>query len=264
MWVNIYGDDTGFNTSWVIVIPYLNSGGLLLFSILWPMFGWPLVWILLFARSALVSDIPVAYSATWLVCGVFGRAGGSARCMGMGFCAIPTCMLVLGVWCCFCCYCGWDWGHQLHLLTALTVLDQRPIALRLSAMAMWVMNVWSILAVVALRSRESNFLTTSLSVRAQTRCNWTFYSFSLSAGKLHLLARALRWSTSSSGVSPGFVHTSSNWYIQHCWDTVWSFWDAKWSRKDFALFLVAAISSVVTLVGVHWFYFQQPMSTEEI
>ena len=71
----------------------------------------------------------------------------------------------------------------------------------------------SILAVVALRSRVSNFLTSSLSVRAQTRWNWTFHSFTSSVGMLHLLARALRKSTSSSGVSLGLILTSSNWYI---------------------------------------------------
>ena len=77
--------------------------------------------------------------------------------------------------------------------------------------------------------------------------------------KLHLLARALRQSTSSSGVSPGLIYTSSNWYIWHHWDKVWSIWDAKWSRKDFMLFLVATISSVVTLAGVHWFHFLWPV-----
>ena len=78
----------------------------------------------------------------------------------------------------FCCCCwGWDWGHWLHLLTALTVLDLRPIALKLSAMAMWVLYVSSILAVVVLRSRVSNFLTSLQSVRAWTRWNWKFHSF---------------------------------------------------------------------------------------
>ena len=134
-----------------------------------------------------------------------------------------------------------------------------PIALRLSAMAMWVLLVSSILAVVALRSRVSNFLTSSLSVRVQTRQNWTFYSFSSSVGKLHLSERALRWSTNLSGVSPDLIHTSSNWYIWHCWNTVWSIWDAKWSRKDFALFLIVTVSSVITHAGVHWFHFQQPV-----
>ena len=133
------------------------------------------------------------------------------------------------------------------------------MAWRLSAMAMWVLYVSGILAVVALRSRASNFLTSSLSVRAWTRQNWTFCSFTSSVGKLHLSARALRWSTSSSEVSPGLIHTSSNWYIWHLWDTVWSIWDAEWSRKDFALFLVAATSSVAIPAGVHQFYFWQPV-----
>ena len=113
---------------------------------------------------------------------------------------------------------------------------------RNNSMAMWVLHVSSILAAVALRSRASDFLTNLLSVRACTRQNWTFCSFSSSVGKLHLSARALRQSTSSSGVPPGLIHTSSNWYIQHLWDTVWSIWDAKWTRKDFLLFLVAFFS----------------------
>ena len=222
-----------------------------MFSTFGPMSGWLPVWILLFTRGASASDIPVAYSATWLACGVLGRTGGSARCIG--FCTIPTCILVLGVWC-FCCCCSeQDWGHWLSLLTALIVLDLRPIALRLSAIAMF-LHVSRILAVGALKSRVSNFLTSSLSVRAQTTQNWTFCSFSSSVGKLHLLARALRQSTSSSGVSPDFICTLSNWYTRHHWETVWSIWDAKLSRKDFALFLVAAISSVVTAAGVHLFH----------
>ena len=132
-----------------------------------------------------------------------------------------------------------------------------PIAMRLSAMAMWVLHVSNILAVVALRSRASNFLISSLSVRAWTRWNWMFHSLSSSVGKLHILARALRQSTSSSGVSPGLICTSYNWYIWHLWYTVQSIWDAKWSRKDFVLILIAATSSVVTLACVLWFHFWQ-------
>ena len=188
---------------------YINSVGLLLFSTFSSTFWWLLIWILLSTGGASASDIPVTNSATWLTCGVLGRAGGSAWCMEHS--AIPTWMLLLGSqWFCCCC-CGQNWGHWLHLLTALTVLDPRSIALSLSDMAMWVLHVSSILAVVALRSRVSNFLTSSLSVRAWTRWNWIFHSFSSSVGKLHLSARALRWSTSSSGVSPGLIHTSSNW-----------------------------------------------------
>ena len=99
MLVNIYGDDTDFITLWVIVIPYINSVSLLSFSTLGPTSGWLLVWILLFTRSALTCDVPVAYSATRSASGVLGRAGGSVRCMG--FCAIPTCLVVLGVHCFF-------------------------------------------------------------------------------------------------------------------------------------------------------------------
>ena len=247
-----------FTALWIIVISYIDSVGLLLFSTFGPTSGWLLVWILLFTGSALAPDIPVAYSANWSAFGVLGRAGGSARYMG--FCAIPTRMLVLGIWC-FLLLLLWVRLRSLGLfLTRLTVLDPRPCtALMLSGMVMQVLHVSSILTVVALRSRANNFLTTSLSVRAWTRWNWTFCSFSLSIGKLRLLTNALRWSTSSSGVSPGLTCTSSNWYIQHCSDTVWSIWDAKWSRKDFMLFLVAAISSVATPASVHWFHIWWPV-----
>ena len=124
-------------------------------------------------------------------------------------------------------------------------------------MAVWVLHVLSILAVVALRSRVSNFLTSLLSLRAWTRWNGNFIPFPHLLGSLSV--RALWWTTNSSGVSPALIHTSSNWYIQHHWDRVWSIWDAKWFRKDFVFFLVVAISSVVTLVGVYWFHFWQPV-----
>ena len=87
MWVNIYGDDMDFITSWVIVITYINSVGLLLFSTFGPHLG-----SFLFG-GALASGISVTNFTTWPACGVLGRAGGSARCMG--FCAIPSCILVL-------------------------------------------------------------------------------------------------------------------------------------------------------------------------
>ena len=153
---------------------------------------------------ALASDIPMAYSATWWACGVLGRAGGSARYMG--FHAIPTGMLVLEVQCFCCCCCGQDWGHQLHLMTALTVLDLRPIAL-LVCYGFVSSACFSHLAFVAFRSKVSNFLTSSLSVRAWTRWNWTFCSFSSSVRKLHLWARALRRSTSYLGsLQAWFTH----------------------------------------------------------
>ena len=173
--VDCSGIDMDFITLGVIVIAYINSVGLLLFSTIVSMSGWLLVWILLSTGGTLLSGIPVTNFAKRSACGVLSRAGGSAGYMG--FCAIPTCMLVLGFWCFLLMLLGWDSGHWLCLLTALTVLDLRPIALRLSAMAMWVLHVSSILAVVALRPRASNFLTSSLSVRAWTRQNWTFCSF---------------------------------------------------------------------------------------
>ena len=94
--INVYcsGVDMDFITLRVIVIAYINSVGLLLLSTIVSMSGWLLVWILLSTRGASASGIPVTNSATKLACGVLGRAGGSSRCMG--FCAIPTCMLVLG------------------------------------------------------------------------------------------------------------------------------------------------------------------------
>ena len=86
-----------FITLSIIVIAYINSIGLLLFSTIVSTSGWLLVWIFLSTRCALACGIPVTNFATKLACGVLGRTGGSARCMG--FCAIPTCMLVLGFWC---------------------------------------------------------------------------------------------------------------------------------------------------------------------
>ena len=61
MWVDIYHDDKDSMALWVIIIPFINSVGLLLFSTFWPMSGRLFVWILLFTRSALASDIP----GTW-------------------------------------------------------------------------------------------------------------------------------------------------------------------------------------------------------
>ena len=70
----------------IIVIAYINSVGLLLFSTMVSTSGWLLVWILLSTRGTLASVIPVTNFATRLAYGVLGRAGGSSRCMG--FCAM--------------------------------------------------------------------------------------------------------------------------------------------------------------------------------
>ena len=75
------------------------------------------------------------------------------------------------------------------------------MASRLSEMAMCVWHTSSILEVVAVRSRTSSFLTSSLSFRALTNLYWTFHSFSSSVRKLHQSTRAWRESTSSSGDS---------------------------------------------------------------
>ena len=251
MWVDIYGDNTGLycivghshhvHQQWVSAFVFH-------------------LWV---ASCLDPSIYQKCFSIWWpsgLFCHIIGMRSpwqGRILCQVHRILCNPTCILVLGVQC-FCCFCCRQaWGCWLCLLTALTVLDPKPMALRLYAMAMWVLHVSIILAAVALRSRASNFLTSSLSVRVWTRQNWTFHCFSSSVGKLHLLARALRWSTSSSGVSPGLIYTSFNWYIQHLCNTVWSILDSKWSRKDFALFLIAAMSFVVMLAGVHWFHFWQ-------
>ena len=92
--VDCRGITMDFITFGIIVIAYINSVGLLLFSAIVSMSGWLLVCILLSTGGALASGIPMTIFAKRLACGVLGRAGGSARCIG--FCAIPTCMLVLG------------------------------------------------------------------------------------------------------------------------------------------------------------------------
>ena len=91
--VHIYGDDTDFITLWVVVILHINSVGLLLFPPLGPCLGG-----FLFGSFCL----PEVLCPSGLFCHMIGmwsldRVGGSPRCMG--FCAIPTCMLVLGVQC---------------------------------------------------------------------------------------------------------------------------------------------------------------------
>ena len=196
----------------------------------------------------------------WLACGVLDRVKGSTRCMGS--CAILACMLVLGFWCFLLLLLGMrlrssasffdnidSFGSNAHNIEIVCYGYVSPTCCKHLGCCG--------LAAVALRSRVSNVLTSLLSVRAWTRWNWMFHSFSLPIWKLHIMARALRQSTSSSGVSPGLICTSSNWYIWHLWDTVQSIWDAKWSRKDFAPFLVAATSSMVMLAGVLWFHFWQ-------
>ena len=103
------------------------------------------------------------------------------------------------------------WGlFCLHMaLTAFCSFNS--MTSRLSVMAMCVQHTSSILDVVAIRSRASSFLMSSLSLRALTNLYWTFRSFLSSVGKLHWSARAQRWSTSSSGNSPGQMGTSSSW-----------------------------------------------------
>ena len=103
------------------------------------------------------------------------------------------------------------WGlFCLHM--ALTVFCSfNPMALGLSEMTMCVWHTSSILDVVAIRSRASSFLTSSLSLRALMNLYWTFHSFLSSVGKLHQSARAWRWSMSSSSDSPGQIQTSSSW-----------------------------------------------------
>ena len=95
--VDCSGVDKEFITLGIIVIAYINTVGLLLFSTIVSMSWWLLVWILLSTRGASASGIPVTNFATRLAGGVLGMAGGFVRCMG--FCAIPTSMLVLGFRC---------------------------------------------------------------------------------------------------------------------------------------------------------------------
>ena len=92
--VDCSGVDMDVITWVIIVITYINTVGLFLFSTIGSTSGWLLVWILLSTGGHMASGISVTNFATRPVCGVLCRAGGSARCMD--FCAIPTCMLVLG------------------------------------------------------------------------------------------------------------------------------------------------------------------------
>ena len=255
--IDCSGGDMDIITPGIIVIAYINIVGLLLFSNIGSTSWWLLVWILQSTGGASASGIPVTNFATRSACGVLGRAGGSARYMR--FCTIPTCMLALGFWCFLLLLLGLRLRSLAPFVDSIDSFHTKAHSIEVVCYGYVGTACLNILAVVAFRSRASNFLTSSLSVRAQTRWNWTCHSFPSSVGKLHLSARPLRRSTSSSGVSPGLIHTSSNWYIQHLWDTVLSICDAKWSRKDFVLFLVAATSSVVTPAGVHWFHFWQPV-----
>ena len=75
----------------------------------------------------------------------------------------------------------------------LSFVPSIPMPLRLSEMVMCVQHSSSILVVVAVRSRASSFLMSSLSLRALMNLYWTFHSFSSSVGKLHWSARAHRW-----------------------------------------------------------------------
>ena len=69
------------------------------------------------------------------------------------------------------------------LCMALTVFCSfNPMASRLSEMAMCVQHTSSILDVVAVRSRASSFLMSSLSLRALTNLYWTFVPFHLLSG----------------------------------------------------------------------------------
>ena len=75
------------------------------------------------------------------------------------------------------------WRGLFCLRMALTVFCSfSPMASRLSEMAMCVRHTSSILAVVAVRSRASSFLMSSLSLRALTNLYWTFRSFLSSVG----------------------------------------------------------------------------------
>ena len=70
------------------------------------------------------------------------------------------------------------WRGLFYLRMALTVFCSfNPMASRLSEMAMCVWHTSSILDVVAIRSRASSFLTSSLSLRALTNLYWMFHSF---------------------------------------------------------------------------------------
>ena len=126
--VNIYGDDIDFIALWVIVIPYIT---------VWVCFCLgPHLGGFLFGSFCLLEVLQHEWDLLQFL----------HACCFWGFDIFLLCF-------------GQDWGHWLHLLTELTVLDLRPIALRLPAMAMWAMHVSSILAVVALRSRVINSLT---------------------------------------------------------------------------------------------------------
>ena len=58
-----HGDDMDLITLWVVVIPYINSVGLLCFPPLGSTPGWLLIWILLSTGGAFASDIHVTNSA---------------------------------------------------------------------------------------------------------------------------------------------------------------------------------------------------------
>ena len=185
----------------------------------------------------LTSQWPIL--STWLTWGVLGRASEVyARCMGLN--AVPTWILVLGFNVSVAVILGETevigsicWQHWQFWI-------QKPIGIKdVYAMAMCSPACFEHLGCYNFEVKSMrNFWTSSLFRGHGLDGISMFCTFSSSVGKLHLLTvRALRQSTNLSWNPPTSICTSSNWYIWHHRDTVWSIWAAKWSRKDFGHFL---------------------------
>ena len=181
--------------------------------------------LLLCSGGALTSGIPKASSTTWSACWILGKARGFARCLALE--QLPDAWWGWGVLdgFCDCCWLGcqcWFW-----FWTALTDFDPRPIALRLSAMAIWAQQTSSILAVHAVMVRLRSFLIGSPSVRIHRSQNWMFLSPFSDLLENCIGQQVPRQSTNSSGVLLALIKTSSSWYILCCCKTVWSLstWD---------------------------------------
>ena len=122
-----------------------------------------------------------------------------------------VCCAVLVVWG-FCCWGQCHWCCCFWQQIAFTVFEPvRPIAFMLSEMAMCMWHNSNISEVVAINFRARSLQTRSESDRAQTKWYCIFLSFSSSEGKPHWSARPQMHSTSSSGVSPVHILTSSSW-----------------------------------------------------
>ena len=153
-----------FITLGIIVIAYIITVGLILFSTIWSISRWLLVWVFLSTGGALASAIWMTSFATWLACGVLGMAGGSAR--WMGFCAIPTCMLVLGVWCFLLLLFRSRLRSSALFVDSIDGLGSKAHSIEVVCYGYVSPTCFEHLGCCGLRSGVSNFLKSLLSVRA--------------------------------------------------------------------------------------------------